>query len=280
LSLHDALPISDASQNQQESPQDNLNKRLEELESRKQDEAQEETVVPKEEQPEVQPDLKTEEEAAASEDITKTFAEANTNVTDVEANDPAETPVTAHTEETEPTAAGSETGPENQEASSSPSVVSATATPSHEHEDEELEDEEDHTDYSLLSLEELRAQLATILKSADSRKRFKVINELQRHYETKFQTERAEALEKFKQEGGTAEDFEYHTTPEHQDLEKLLTAYREARYQERQNTEKQRQQNLEHKRELLAQLRQLVESAETKNSSDELKKLQADWKNT
>ncbi|NDK54417.1 DUF349 domain-containing protein [Pontibacter fetidus] len=221
-----------------------------------------ENEVPKEEQPEVNPELKTQEEAVATEEITTAFTEANTNVTDVA--------VTATT-----------IAPENQATEITPQLPVADAHPKAvspaEHDEDELE-EDDHTDYSQLSINELRTLLTTTLKGGDLRKKHKTINELQRYYDLRFQAEKAEALDRFKQEGGTDEDFDYHTTPEHQDLEKLLTTYRDSRHQERQQTEEQRQKNLERKQELLARLRELVESSETKSSSDELKRIQAEWK--
>ncbi len=201
--------------------------------------------VPKEQQPEVQPDLKTPEEAAKTEEITETFVEANTGTTDV----------------------ASEEKP-----------AAATGADHVEHHEEEEHEEDDHTDYSLLSTDDLRTQLFTILKGSDARKKHRTINEIQRLYEERFQAEKHDALERFKEEGGTDEDFSFHTSPEHQDLEKLLTSYRDARHQERQQSEEQRQRNLERKQELLARLRELVEAAETKSSTDELKKLQTEWK--
>lgn len=200
--------------------------------------------VPKEEQPEIMPELKTEQETASSESITEAFVAANTNVAEPATNTPDN---------------------------------SKTFSADH-HDGEEEEEEEDHTDYSELPIEELRQALTAILKGADAAKRYKTIGEIQKHYDAKFGAERAEALERFKQEGGTEEDFDYHTSPEHQNLESLLTAYRDARYKQRQNVEEQRQRNLERKQELLATLRTLVESAETKNSNEEVKKLQAEWK--
>src|SRR5690606_16968298 len=110
--------------------------------------------------------------------------------------------------------------------------------------------------------------LSIALKSSDAAKRNRTIVEMHRHYDQKFLTERMEALDRFKQEGGTEDDFDYHTSKEHQDLEKLLIAYRDARHQQRQSVEEQRQHSLERKQQLLAQLRQLVESAETKSSSE------------
>ncbi|MDX5421081.1 MAG: DUF349 domain-containing protein [Hymenobacteraceae bacterium] len=217
--------------------------------------------VPKEQQPEIQPELASQEEKSTSEDITEAFAEANTDVVEPEA--PA--PETGTTEETTPA----------QQATATPSGAPQGSS---QGEEEEEDEEEEAVDYSQLSIDELRRQLNTVLKGADAIKRHRAINELSRQYDIKFQAERAEALEKFKQEGGTEEDFDYHTSKEHQDLEKLLTAYRDARHQQRQSAEEQRQRNLERKQELLQQLRELVESAETKSSSDELKKLQAEWK--
>lgn len=209
--------------------------------------------VPKEEQPEIAPDLKTPQEAAATEEITEAFVAAATDVEEKTDDAPATVM---------PPAA-------NKEA---PVIPADTAR----HEEEE--EEETQTDYNALPLEELRHTLQSLLKSGDVRRKHKLVNELQRHYDLKFQAERNEALERFKQEGSTEEDFAYHASAEHHDLEKLLTSYRDARYQERQTAETQRQRNLERKQEILNQLRQLVESAETKSSGEELKRLQAEWK--
>ncbi|MBB6610227.1 DUF349 domain-containing protein [Pontibacter sp. Tf4] len=250
-----------AEQNQQlQSEQQRiLEERLAELNAEKQPEPTAETEVPKEQQPEIAPDLKTTEETTIAEAHTEAMAEAIIHTSDAPEG---ETP--AQPEET------TSQIPETTE-------VQPVAAAADHHEEEELE-EEDHTDYSQLSTEELRNLLTATLKRGDARKKHRTINELQRHYDQHFQAEKAEALERFKLEGGTDEDFEYHSSQEHQELEKLLTAYRDARHQERQQTEEQRHRNLERKQELLGRLRELVESAETKSSSEELKKLQQEWK--
>ncbi|WP_299821989.1 DUF349 domain-containing protein [uncultured Pontibacter sp.] len=225
--------------------------------------------VPKEEQPEIKPELKTEQESESSESITEVFAEANTGVAD---------PVTTTTQQ-EPDAVQEPAPTAAPETQSIAAPVAEVPVPGEHHEAEEHEIDEDHTDYSQLSLDELRQQLNTVLKSGDADKHHRTINELQKQYDLKFQAERAEALEKFKQEGGAAEDFDYHTSPEHQSLESLLSSYRDSRHKQRQNVEEQRQKNLERKQELLSQLRVLVESAETKNSTEEVKRIQNEWKN-
>ncbi|NEM98785.1 DUF349 domain-containing protein [Pontibacter burrus] len=211
-----------------------------------------ESVVPKEDQPGISPDLSSEEEAKTTEQHTGVMADALAETIDEPTQDATEAQTTAATP--------------------------APETSHIDHHDEEELEEEDHTDYTLLTIDELRNHLTAVLKRGDARKKHRTINELQRLYDQRFQAEKAEALDRFKQEGGTDEDFDYHASLEHQELEKLLTAYREARFQERQQLEEQRHRNLERKQELLGRLRELVESAETKSSADELKKLQAEWK--
>ncbi|MFD2999055.1 DUF349 domain-containing protein [Pontibacter toksunensis] len=277
------------------SPNSILEQRLAEINARNQSQQQPEKAAPKEEQPEIDPNLTSEKEAEEVEDITSAFAEANSDVVDTtDFATPDASPLEevsapeahATTEEKDPIetyAPAPDTAAELEAATPalldtpSPAGAAGVNTASMQHEEEEEEDTE-AADYSQLSLDELRQHLQVVLKSADAMKQNRVINELHRHYDQKFQAERFEALERFRQEGGTEDDFAYNTSKEHQDLEKLLSAYREARYLQRQNVEEQRQRNLERKEQLLSQLRQLVESAETKNSSDEVKKLQAEWK--
>ncbi|SFU43142.1 protein of unknown function [Pontibacter akesuensis] len=232
-------------------------------------------AVPKEEQPEISPDLSTPEDEARSESIIQAELEATAVMTE-------EAPATPEAQAlAEPVAAGTPTGITETETPAQPVAADPTqpnATEATQPDDEHDDEEEDHTDYSQLSLEELRQQLQTVLKGPDSMRRHRTINEIHRQYDLKFQAERHQALDKFKEEGGTEEDFDYHTSNEHQDLEKLLVSYRDARHQQRQSQEVQRKTNLERKKQILAQLRQLVESAETKNSNDELKRLQEEWK--
>ena len=242
----------------QQKPSDIVEQRLAEIQAKSQaaPDQEEETEVPKEEQPEIKPDLQTAQESEASESITQTFAEANTDIVEEE-QAPEQTEAAPAAQAEQPAAT------ENAKQSDS---------------DEEEEEEDDHTDYSQWSMDELRKQLTAILKGGDAAKRHKTIGEMQKQYDLKFQAERTEALEKFKEEGGTEDDFDYHTSPEHQNLDALLANYRESRYKQRQNAEEQRQRNLERKQELLNQLRTLVESAETKSSNEEVKKLQTEWK--
>ncbi|GAB3814371.1 hypothetical protein GCM10028895_07420 [Pontibacter rugosus] len=214
-------------------------------------------AVPKEEQPEMQPELSTPEERETTDNIIEAEIEASKGA--AEAGLPETAAVSVVPTTTSPTATGS-------------------AAEGAEEEHDQDEEVEDSTDYSQMGLEELRQQLSSVLRGNDAMRKFRTISEIQRQYDLKFQAERHEALDRFKEEGGTEDDFAYNAPKEHQDLEKLLSSYRDARHQQRQSQEQQRKSNLERKQEILAQLRQLVESAETKNSNDELKRLQAEWK--
>ncbi|GAB3531811.1 DUF349 domain-containing protein [Pontibacter brevis] len=274
-------------------PNSILEQRLAEINARNKSQQQPEEAAPKEEQPEMKPNLTSEAEADEVEGRTEAFVETIAGTNDpADANEAAamqevsapeelnasaeKDPVKQYAGETDATAELEAATPELLDKPSPAGTAGTSATD--QHHDDEDEEEGEAADYSQLSLDEIRQQLQTVLKSGDAMKQNRVINELYRHYDQRFQAEREEALERFKKEGGTEDDFAYNTSKEHQDLEKLLSAYREARYQQRQNVEEQRQRNFERKEQLLSLLRQLVESAETKNSSEEVKKLQAEWK--
>ncbi|WP_114783109.1 DUF349 domain-containing protein [Botryobacter ruber] len=252
-------------QNNAETPQEILQRRLDELGQKQ---------PPQDTAPAAQPQQQEEAQSALQPEATEPAeSEAITAKTDamVAAQESAGEPQPS-------TAAEATPASQAPEKNAHPVVETTQRDTIQAHEEEEEEEETDSTDYSQLSMEELRHQLIRNLKSADARKKHRLINELNQQYDLKFQAERSEALERYKQEQGDTEDFEYHAPQEHQDLEKLLVAYRDARYQERQQTEAQRQKNLERKQELLNKLRELVESAETKTSGEELKKIQTEWK--
>ncbi|SIT80495.1 DUF349 domain-containing protein [Pontibacter indicus] len=263
-------PQDEAQANGQQasSPMDIVEQRLAEINAQKES-AQDkpsDAGVPKEDQPEIKPELASEAETSETEKITEAFAEANLPESEAETT-PAEAAPVAETVEATATA-----------EVQSDTAAQAPMASAEEHHDEEEFDEDDHADYSQMPLEELRQHLTQLLKVPDAKRKYKKIQEIHRQYEEKFQVEKGQALDRFRQEGGTEEDFDYHAPVAHTELEQLYAAYREARHQDRQLSEEQRGRNLERKRELLQQLRTLVESAETKNSSDELKKLQAEWK--
>jgi hypothetical protein len=148
-------------------------------------------------------------------------------------------------------------------------------TPVYEVENEEFIE----TDFSTLPAAELEKQITTLLKT-DNRKNYRQVMAMYREYEVKVASEKNDALTKFVAEGGSADDFEFRSSPERQALEKGMQQLRESRVRDQRSEEEQKQKNLQRKQELIAQLRELVESAETKSSGDKLKAIQDEWKAT
>ncbi|MCR5890106.1 DUF349 domain-containing protein [Hymenobacter sp. J193] len=162
-----------------------------------------------------------------------------------------------------------------------PTVAAALSVP-----EATSEDEEDYVpetaapDFATLDLPAQGAFLLSLLRRPDARQNRKQIFDLNRQYETALAADRTAARQRFTAGGGEADDFAY-TGPEgHAELTKALQEFRESRTRDAKAEEEQRTKNLTHKQYLLSQLRSLVESAETKDSSARIKALQNDWKAT
>jgi len=134
------------------------------------------------------------------------------------------------------------------------------------------------TDYSNLSTTDVRQKLVQLAKSA-TRQQGRQVHDLHRQYEAKLAVDKADALDKFIAEGGNADDFEYQPGPEHQEAEKAYQQFRDLRNREQRQDEEQKVKNAKRKQELLDALRDLVESPETKSSSDKIRQIQTEWKN-
>ncbi|MDB5262851.1 MAG: hypothetical protein JWQ14_2132, partial [Adhaeribacter sp.] len=143
--------------------------------------------------------------------------------------------------------------------------------------DEHHEEPVPETDFSNLTASELRQKLRLVLKTAN-RQQVRQVSEMYRQYETLQVTQKGEALERFIAEGGNPDDFEYQPGSEHQDLEKAYQQYRDQLGREQRQEEEQKVKNVKRKQELLDQLRELVESPETKSSGDKIRQIQTEWK--
>lgn len=155
-------------------------------------------------------------------------------------------------------------------------------TPEEEHsaEEEEFVPETPGVDFATLDLPAQTAHLLELLRRPDARQNRKQITDLYRQYETGSKADRATARQQFTEAGNPPDDFTY-TGPEgYQELTKLMQEFRDSRVRDAKAEDEQRARNLVHKQHLLSQLRLLVESAETKDSSARIKALQNDWKAT
>jgi hypothetical protein len=171
----------------------------------------------------------------------------------------------------------------NPEAASVPAMPAEASPVSTAAGDEPFAEEDHHdelvpeADYSTLSLPDIRLKLRQTLKTA-TRQQSREVFDLYRHYEAKLNEEKADALQKFTAEGGTGDDFEYKAGSEHSEIEKSFQLFRESRSRELRQDEEQKVKNAKRKQELLDQLRELVESPETKSSGDKIKQIQSEWK--
>ena len=124
------------------------------------------------------------------------------------------------------------------------------------------------------------AYLVELLRRPDARRNRKQIQDLTRQYETNVGLARSAARQKFSEGGEGAEAFAFQQPEGQQELNKAMQEFRENRVKDAKAEDASRGDNLLKKKQLLDQLRVLVEAAETKDSSAKLKALQADWKAT
>lgn len=144
-----------------------------------------------------------------------------------------------------------------------------------ETEEEEEDKQEDYTNYTK---KELAAVLNGLLKEDNIKKVDKILKEIKPFYDELREAARAQALERFIEEGGDAADFDY--KPDEVDIrfDADYTLLRERRSKHYSSIEKQKEDNLATKNRLLEQLRQLVDEEETTASINALKEIQKEWK--
>lgn len=135
-------------------------------------------------------------------------------------------------------------------------------------------------DFAELDLESQAAHLIGLLRRPDARRNRQQIFELSRQYEANVAAGRAASRQKLAEDANAPQEFSFQPPANQAELNQALQEFREGRARDAKTEDQNRGQNLARKQELLTQLRTLVESAETKDSSQKLKQLQADWKAT
>ncbi|OGX86970.1 DUF349 domain-containing protein [Hymenobacter glacialis] len=135
-------------------------------------------------------------------------------------------------------------------------------------------------DFTALDLPAQAAYLVELIRRPTARQNRKQIQDLTRQYEANVGLARSAARQKFAEGGEGAEAFAFQQPEGQQELNKALQEFRENRAKDAKAEDASRGDNLSKKKELLDQLRLLVEGAETKDSSAKLKALQAEWKAT
>ena len=145
-------------------------------------------------------------------------------------------------------------------------------------EDTDESSEAEAPDYSQFSREELAREMEKIAKGDDVRSITDQIREIKVHFDELEEVERQKALEQFISEGGEKDGFEYRPDEYYTLFYAAYDKIRERRTQQRAEREKNRQQNLKLKEEILNKLRDFVDSEETQVSISKLKEIQEEWK--
>ncbi|MEM9324149.1 MAG: DUF349 domain-containing protein [Bacteroidota bacterium] len=170
----------------------------------------------------------------------------------------------------------SEPAPAKDEAQSHDRDVEHDHEPHHE--EEHHDDHEDEIDYEHLEKDQIEEHLAQISRDDDIRKIDRHLKPIKARFDLLFATERAQALEKFLAEGFEEEDFEYREDDQSQKIHAYLELLRDKRQKFYADRERQKEDNLKKKEEILEKIRELIDGEESDISIKGVKELQEEWK--
>jgi hypothetical protein len=189
------------------------------------------------------------------------------------------------TEETAESAKVEAAQDSDQESTAKPSGASQEESSDSEgeeynQEDGDEEDEhEEEVDYTNFSKEELVEVIKELAKSDNFRKTDKVVKEIKPLFDEIKEQERQEALAKFKEEGGDEGDFAFKNDELTDRFEANYQLIRDRKSKYYKEQERQREDNLAKKNDVLDRLRELVDGEETVTSINVIKDIQQEWKN-
>jgi hypothetical protein len=132
-------------------------------------------------------------------------------------------------------------------------------------------------DYSTLSKEELMALSAEAL-TLIPKESVKRLQNIRPYLDEMFKQDKKAALLAHTEVGNEADTFEYAEDINKDRFYAFLRQAQDARTDERKRIEEEKMKNLIRKRQLLAELKALTEADETRESVDQVKKIQAEWK--
>jgi len=226
-------------------------------------------------------DADTSSETPQSTDSATSATEPDTAVSEEtsgsEEESQKEEPKTEEPEKAQPVATGEATANEP-----APSATEASDTPTAESKDtaetpepEIVEKPEDYSQFEKSDFLNLTEQLKN---ETDLQKVNAKLNKVKPLFDEIINLERSEALEKFVAGGGEEGDFEFKQDETTQGFYNNYKELKSKRSQYMAQQEKQKEDNQKTKERLLEEIRTLVDSEESHNSMEELKKLQEQWK--
>jgi len=138
--------------------------------------------------------------------------------------------------------------------------------------------DESHIDYAHLSKEELLAVVKELSNEGSYTRIDVVIREAKPLFNEIREKEKALALEKFMADGGAVDDFDYHGDQLDHDFDATIKMLRGKKNKFYKELERQKNENLAKKNEVLEKLRSLADGEDTENSFATFKELQKQWK--
>ncbi len=148
--------------------------------------------------------------------------------------------------------------------------------------DDEHEDQEDHDDelpdYSNFDKAQLVEAIKEISHSDNFKRADKILSEIKPVFDEIHEAEKKEALDKFLADGGEEANFAMKHDELTDRFEANLQLYKDRRRKHYKEQEKQKDDNLKKKEEILDRLRELVDGEETITGLNVIKELQNEWK--
>jgi hypothetical protein len=138
--------------------------------------------------------------------------------------------------------------------------------------------EEEHIDYSVYTKAQLAGVVRDLTRETNFRKVDNILREVKPLYDELKEKEKAAALSRFIENGGTAEDFEYKGDESDVAFEANFKLLRDRKTQYFRQQEEQKVENLRKKEALLEKLRELSDANDSNNQFDHFKELQKEWK--
>lgn len=170
------------------------------------------------------------------------------------------------------------TGEDESKQSTVSEESSADTEGASKHSDEEEADEViEKIDFQSLNKEELLAHISEISRNFDPAKPNQSINQIADAFNAIISSEKEEALKKFVADGEKEEDFAFFAGEEKAKFDEYYKIIKEKRHHHYKSLDKQKDENLKLKNQLLERLRDVVDNEES-SSINALKKLQEEWK--
>lgn len=148
------------------------------------------------------------------------------------------------------------------------------------HGPEAAEDTLPPVDYSHFNKKDFVDYLKQLTREPDLRKVDQALREVRLLFGNLQDKERSDALQRFVENGGVPDDFEFRTDAWDAAFEANFRVLRERKAEFIRNQEAEKQENFRKKSELLEELRKLVDGEDNKRSFDLFKEIQQRWKAT